>query len=692
MWRKGSRIKSKWCLALNLLTLVLAVGFVLSFVAFVSAERGYDRAMTLRVESLQLVEEMQQTANDLTSMALQYLASGNERFRRQYAEIRDIQAGRKGRPVCYGPAYWDSVIDEKRPCLDGPAIAWEELMSAKGLAKAELAALEAAQQRLGEVVLHEQAVMSGHAQGLSGGTPEGEATYAPLSGPTYTLMRSSAARALQDFSDMVDRRTNEAVREAKAHARATLWWFVSMTASLMLAFLRGFLLEAGWRFKYSALAPSGTHALAAPTATHKPRKGQPSASVADDVHPIASKLIRWIVFYSMVCAMLISGIQGVMAWRKTNAEFDSEIENIGRAQAALLSGSVWDIEAAAIRNQLQYMVDQRSIGYVRLRAKVGEAFEAGDARLLGQDGVRVFDVDQPGKPGEAIARLEVVRNLPRLYSEVAWTVAGALVGYGALTTLICILVRIALRNVLERPLRRVADFVRHLSPQRLTTPLVIHRRQGHARDEIDLVVDGFRILQQGVDHHIRILDQRVEERTRELALANEQLQTLSVVDALTGIYNRRKFEEVWRDEYSRAMRQRTPLAVVLLDVDHFKDYNDHYGHQSGDACLKLVAQVLSASVNRSSDLVARYGGEEFVLVLPGLDKAAAESIAQRLRKAVLDLQVPHAGNSAASHVTVSAGVAAGVPSDPQAPRALLEQADSALYRAKHQGRNQVVVG
>jgi len=686
MWRKGFHIKSKWHVAHNLLTLALVTGFVLSFVAFVSSERGYDRAMTLRVESLQLVQEMQQTANDLTSMARQYLATGDERFRRQYGEIRDIQMGRKGRPVCYGPAYWDSVIDERRPCPDGPAIAWEKFVSGKGLAKAELVALADAQQRLGEVVLHEQVVMSGHAQGRSDGA------YALLSGPAYTLMRSSAASALQEFSNMVDRRTNAAVREAKTHARATLWWFVAMTVSLMLAYLRGAVLGAVRRIKFSALAASGSDAETDPTAAYQPRKGAFSAPVADDVHPIASKLIRWIVFYSMVCAMVISGIQGVMAWHKTNAEFDSEIENIGQAQAALLSGSVWDIEAAAIRNQLQYMVDQRSIGYVRLRAKIGEVFEAGDARLLGQDGVRVFDVDQPGRPGEAIARLEVVRNLPRLQSEVAWTVAGALLGYGALTVLICILVRMALRNVLERPLRRVADFVRHLSPQRLTTPLVIHRRQGHARDEIDLVVDGFRILQQGVDHHIRILDQRVEERTRELALANEQLQTLSVVDALTGIYNRRKFEEVWRDEYSRAMRQRTPLAVVLLDVDHFKDYNDHYGHQSGDACLKLVAQVLSASVNRSSDLVARYGGEEFVLVLPGLDKAAAESIAQRLRKAVSDLQVPHAGNSAASHVTVSAGVAAGVPSDPQAPRALLEQADSALYRAKHQGRNQVVVG
>lgn len=692
MWRNRPQLKWKWCLVHNLLTLVLVTGFVLSFVAFVSAERGYDRAMTRRVESLRLVEEMQETINDLTSMARQYLATGDERFRRQYGEILDIQAGRKGRPVCYGPAYWDSVIDETRPCPDGPAIAWDEHMLVKGLEKAELVVLEEARKQLGELVLHEQAAMAGLEKGASGVTRVLGNTHALLSGPAYALLRSGAVRAVQNLGDVVDRRTLEAVRKAKAHANATFWWFVAMAVSLMLAFLRGVLEQAGQRLKDSAHTGRDLNPETSPSAAYQARSGQPSAPVADDVHPIASKLIRWIVFYSMVCAVVISGIQGVMAWHKTNTEFDSEIENISRAQAVMLSASVWDIEVASIRNQLQYMVDQRSIGYVRLRAKVGEVFDAGDVRLLGKDGVRTFDIDQPGKPGETIARLEVVRNLPRLYSEVGWTVAGALLGYGALTALICILVRLALRDVLEHPLRRLADFVRNLSPQRLTTPLVIQRRQGHERDEIDLVVDGFRILQQGVDHHIRELDQRVEERTRELALANEQLLTLSEVDALTNIYNRRKFEEVWRDEFNRALRQRIPLAVVLLDVDHFKDYNDHYGHQSGDVCLKLVAQVLSTSVNRSSDLVARYGGEEFVLVLPGLDKAAAELIAQRLRMAVSDLQVPHERNSAASHVTVSSGVAAGVPSDPQAPRALLERADSALYQAKHLGRNQVVVG
>jgi diguanylate cyclase (GGDEF)-like protein len=186
------------------------------------------------------------------------------------------------------------------------------------------------------------------------------------------------------------------------------------------------------------------------------------------------------------------------------------------------------------------------------------------------------------------------------------------------------------------------------------------------------------------------LESKVAERTRELEAANQQLQQLSHLDALTGIANRRMFDTVWRAESRQAARDKRPLAVLLIDVDHFKAYNDAYGHQAGDACLQTVAGALAAALRRGADLVARYGGEEFAVVLPGLTVPEALRMAQTLRIAVMDCAITHIRNSVAPIVTVSIGVAGWVPEAGAEPIDLLADADAALYEAKHSGRNQCV--
>jgi two-component system, sensor histidine kinase LadS len=173
----------------------------------------------------------------------------------------------------------------------------------------------------------------------------------------------------------------------------------------------------------------------------------------------------------------------------------------------------------------------------------------------------------------------------------------------------------------------------------------------------------------------RTLALRVEERTQQLQALNDKLEALSMVDGLTGIANRRQFDHVLQTEWQRMQRAQQPLALVMLDVDWFKRYNDHYGHPAGDQCLREVATAIAA-VGRGSDMVARYGGEEFVLVAPATD---AEQV----------LALPHAGSDF-GHVTLSCGVAAVVPQPGQDSAQLLRAADAALYRAKHQGRNQAV--
>jgi diguanylate cyclase (GGDEF)-like protein len=182
---------------------------------------------------------------------------------------------------------------------------------------------------------------------------------------------------------------------------------------------------------------------------------------------------------------------------------------------------------------------------------------------------------------------------------------------------------------------------------------------------------------------------REQERNAELSHAVELLAKLSSEDALTRIANRREFERRFAIEWGRARRERLPLALIMIDIDRFKNYNDHYGHPAGDDCLQRVAAALQAIPKRPADLVARYGGEEFVVLLPATALEEAAMIAERLRQAVADLQIPHATSRVAPGVTASLGVAAGMPLELHEPAELMEAADAALYRAKENGRNRV---
>ena len=187
----------------------------------------------------------------------------------------------------------------------------------------------------------------------------------------------------------------------------------------------------------------------------------------------------------------------------------------------------------------------------------------------------------------------------------------------------------------------------------------------------------------------RELETLVEERTHALAQLNHQLELLSNTDGLTGIANRRHFDEALAREWARAQRARTPLALLMIDVDVFKHFNDHYGHLAGDACLQALARTLAqAGGRREGDLVARFGGEEFVVLLPGCDLQAAADVAGHIQAAIQALALPHEG-APFGIVTVSFGVASLQPERDQAPEELLRRADRAMYLAKQNGRNRI---
>ncbi len=183
------------------------------------------------------------------------------------------------------------------------------------------------------------------------------------------------------------------------------------------------------------------------------------------------------------------------------------------------------------------------------------------------------------------------------------------------------------------------------------------------------------------------LERLVAEKTEALHRANEHLSRLSMVDPLTGLANRRRLEEVLQDEWRRAERAGTSLALLMADIDAFKAYNDSLGHVAGDRCLAAVARALADCATRPGDFIARYGGEEFLVVLPGLDAEQALALAERMRAASEAQQLPHPANPASTVVTVSIGAAADIPRAGERIESLIQKADEALYRAKQDGRN-----
>ncbi len=193
--------------------------------------------------------------------------------------------------------------------------------------------------------------------------------------------------------------------------------------------------------------------------------------------------------------------------------------------------------------------------------------------------------------------------------------------------------------------------------------------------------------------HLAVLRQRVRriiqqsQLYQKLEIANRELQRLASLDGLTGVANRRRFDEYLDAEWQHLAREKLPLSLILCDIDFFKKYNDTYGHQAGDACLRRVADALRFCARRSVDFVARYGGEEFAVILPNTTDIGATLVAEEIRTVVNALEIAHAQSAVSEHVTLSLGVACTQPSHSTTPSMLIASADAALYKAKAAGRN-----
>jgi len=216
---------------------------------------------------------------------------------------------------------------------------------------------------------------------------------------------------------------------------------------------------------------------------------------------------------------------------------------------------------------------------------------------------------------------------------------------------------------------------------------VVERQRAEAMlqmllDIIRREYDDLKIIVETLMEHGDAVDAQWQQKLNE---ANN----LALVDGLTQIANRRSFDHHLSQQWRRMARDQLPLAIVLADIDFFKQYNDALGHLAGDECLRQVAETLNQLVSRPEDLVARYGGEEFAVILPRTDLAGAFCVAERIQTEMTQLNLPHPSSTIAPHVTLSIGVASWVPSLQTSPANLVDEADHLLYWAKKQGRNQI---
>jgi len=245
--------------------------------------------------------------------------------------------------------------------------------------------------------------------------------------------------------------------------------------------------------------------------------------------------------------------------------------------------------------------------------------------------------------------------------------------------IVLVMLNVLLQAVVLRPLQKLTNHAARLRQEEDYAQRLDLRRS----DEVGVLADSF-------DNMV----QTIRERTEDLKRANEQLTLLSMRDGLTGIPNRRMFDDSLKQEWRRAMRDKTPVSIILGDVDFFKNYNDAHGHLQGDQCLVAVAAVLQQQMNRPADLVARFGGEEFAIILADTDTYGAGHVAQSLRQAVMDLHLEHGHSNVAPCVTMSFGVASMVPQPEDGDDGmaeLLHRADRAMYQSKRLGRNRVEV-
>ena len=425
---------------------------------------------------------------------------------------------------------------------------------------------------------------------------------------------------------------------------------------------------------------------------------------------LGRQLVLATLAFGIVFTLAAVAVRTWSAWQTNLSAMTAELTLIDQVFQRTLAKAIWEMDRDALQTHVNGVAQVSPVGRVELRLlQNGRTTE-----LMAQhrDGAQASQrapvlhrkLSYEPYPGasEVVGELTLEGDERVLWERLRGELAGIVLTQLIQSLLLAGLVMWVFNRTVTVHVRRMARHLDALTPQTLDCQLVLERAPGR-RDELSLLESGVNQLQGNLSDYLERqrrderdlaahrdrLAELLDEQTAELRAANAQLEELSRSDPLTGLANRRHFDEVKDVEFRRAQRLNQPLSVLLCDVDFFKRYNDTYGHALGDDCLRLIAQALRETFGRAGELAARIGGEEFAVLLPAVDAGQAHAAAERLREALAGHDIPHSASQVAPRVTLSIGVAQFDPQTMDRFDALLHRADQALYRAKRQGRDRV---
>jgi diguanylate cyclase (GGDEF)-like protein len=427
---------------------------------------------------------------------------------------------------------------------------------------------------------------------------------------------------------------------------------------------------------------------------------------------LARRLVLATLAFCVLFTIATVSVRTWFAWGNNLATMNAELGLIDQVFQGTLSKAVWEMDSEALQAQIDSVALAAPVGRVELRIlRPGRAPEVLERQHPGHTGSilapalrRQLTVSPYPGANEVVGELTIEGDESllwrRLWKEVGIIMLTQIIQSLALAGLIMGMFN---RSVTLH-VRRIARHLEQLTPQNLKQHLTLERR-GKASDELDLLEAGVNDLQDKLANHIERqsrdelalaasrdqLAELVEQRTAQLKAANIRLEALTRFDPLTGLANRRHFDELKELEFNRALRHEQPFSVLMCDIDFFKLYNDSYGHAMGDQCLRDVALIMSALFSRSGELVARLGGEEFAVLLPGQTRDQALASAERLQQLLSHQKLPHSASAVSPYVTLSIGIAELDVTTMERFDQLLQSADKALYRAKSLGRNRCVI-
>lgn len=434
----------------------------------------------------------------------------------------------------------------------------------------------------------------------------------------------------------------------------------------------------------------------------------PAAVAPRQTGSLGRRLVLVTLGFCLVFTLMTAGVRTWSAWQTSLAAMRAELVLIDQVFQSNLAKAIWEMDSDALQTQLDSVSAAAPIGRVELQIRrAGRepeiiARERTPQRVPHRAPTLQHPLTYEPYPGatETVGELTLEGNEDLLWERLVDEVTDIVITQVIQSLLLAGLIMWMFNRTVTLHVRRIARHLTRLSPENLDQTLRLERSVGR-HDELSLLESGVNGLQAKLSAYLERqhqdelvlaahrdhLAELVEERTAELRAANVLLEQLSRSDPLTGLANRRHFDEIKETEFRRAMRLGQPLAVLMCDVDFFKRYNDHYGHAQGDQCLRIVADTLNTVFARAGEVVARLGGEEFVVLLPGVDAESAQRSAVRLQQRLAEREIPHEASAVSPLVTLSIGVAGFDRDSMDQFDQLLRRADEALYRAKSQGRN-----